>query len=152
MKKKYIAVFAVLIIALSSFVLVFAQPGTIEDPLVSQSYVDARIDEVVQMILALGGLPAGAEGVSFGTFEPVFVPAGSSVLAGEGTEIILRGGGAVALVPAVDGIVNITTGQEMTSGQNIPFNNLLIIPREDGRGVTTTANSWLLIRGSYTIQ
>jgi len=109
------------------------------DPVVTRSYVDMRINEALQHVQA-GDV-----------FTPVFVSAGNIVLAAEGTEIILRSGTATAHVPGPDGIVNITSGQDMPHGAAISRNNLLIIPREDGRGIAATTDAWFIIKGGYTI-
>ena len=37
------------------------------------------------------------------------------------------------------------------NGNTIENNNLLIVPRDDGRGVKTTEDSWFIIKGEYKI-
>ena len=145
--------------------LLNANPGGAEDPLVSRSYVDMRISELTQMINNQGvGQQVNTEAVVneiladiagfFGTntaFVPVHVNAGQIILAGEGTEIIRRSGSATAHVPGQDGIVNVSAGHDVDHGAPIPANHLMIIPREDGRGIRATADSWFIIRGDFTI-
>ena len=142
-----------------------ATPGGPGDPLVSQSYVDMRFNELAQLMAAGVGqvnmeiitsevwanistfIGDGANA----SFEPVFVAAGGVLRAGEGTEIILRSGTAAAHVPGPDGIVNATSGQDLAHGVSIAANNLLIIPRDDGRGVLAVQDSWFIVRGAHTI-
>ena len=146
--------------------LLSANPGGAEDPLVSRSYVDMRFNELVQLINAqqfaapqvnteaiLNEILADIERFFGGdaAFSPVHVYAGQIILAGEGTEIILRSGTATAHVPGPDGIVNATAGQDIFQGAQIPANNLMIIPREDGRGIRATTNAWFIIRGDFRI-
>ena len=127
-----------------------ADPGSSADPLVSKSYVDGRIDEVLAKLgVTSGSTTQSGESTSY---TPVSVSAGQSVLGGEGTEIILRSGQAVGLCPGQNGLTNVTNGQEIGQGQALGTNNLIIVPRADGRGVTATTDAWFLIRGSYTIQ
>ena len=151
-----------------------ANPGGEEDPLASTSYVDMRIDEVIQMMNVIqlinaqsGGPQVNTESVVneiladianfFGTggdmtsFTPVHVNAGQTILGGEGVEIIRRSGGATAHVPGQDGLVNASAGLDLDHGHPIQANHLIIIPREDGRGIRATQDSWFIIRGDFTI-
>ena len=146
MKKSNILGIGVIALVLGSIIFVQGQPGSIEDPLVSQSYVDRRINEVLTMV----GLNSHGEAIE-ANFSPAFVPAGHTIIAGEGTEIILRSGTATAFVPTVDGIVNITSGAELFHGASIPANNLIIVPRADGRGVVAQTDAWFIIRGGFSV-
>ena len=144
-----------------------ANPGGAEDPLASTSYVDMRINEVIQLINAQGSTPqvnteavvneilsdiAGFfGGTGMASFAPVHVNAGQTILGGEGVEIIRRSGGATAHVPGQDGLVNASAGLDLDHGHPIPANHLIIIPREDGRGIRATQDSWFIIRGDFTI-
>ena len=145
-----------------------ANPGGAEDPVASVSYVDMRINEVIQLINAQSVVPqintevivnelladvAGffGTGTSMASFTPVHVNAGQTILGGEGVEIIRRSGGATAHVPGQDGLVNASAGLDLDHGHPIPANHLIIIPREDGRGIRATQDSWFIIRGDFTI-
>ena len=147
-------------------------PGSSGDPLVSKSYVDGKVAEIMALLSGSGtssGITAGdisesrivekvldqmeyLTGSGGGSkYTPVSAEKGQSIIGGEGTEIILRSGSATAYVQVSDGIVNATTGQELFQGAAIPANNIIIVPREDGRGVTAASESWFIIKGSYTI-
>jgi len=148
-----------------------ANPGSAEDPLVAVSYLDMRIAELEQAFSsqAAAGGQVNAEAIVnevladiagfFGTsgsggdtsFTPVHVNEGQVIMGGEGVEIIRRSGAAVANVPGQDGIVNVSAGLDLDHGHPIPANHLLIIPREDGRGIRATRDSWFMIRGEFTI-
>ena len=84
-------------------------------------------------------------------FEPLFVPAGSTLIAYGGTEIILRSGRAVAIADS-DGLVDVTAGVDIRNGTSIPTNHLLLVPRTDGRGMYFVTEGWLMIKGSYEIR
>lgn len=86
------------------------------------------------------------------TYKPVNVANGQILYGAEGTEIILRSGTAKTYITAAEGIVNITTGQNMAHDMNVTANNMLICPRGDGRGVIVTSDSaWFIVKGDYNI-
>lgn len=89
---------------------------------------------------------------NIGSYVPVSATRGQKIIGGEGTEIILRSGSAVSYTTVEDGIVNATKGLDLKNGEYIGKNNILIVPRNDGRGVSVTSDAWFIIRGSYIIQ
>lgn len=102
------------------------------------------IEETTLQVLALSG--------TTGTYLPVELKNGQILLGSEGTEIILRSGTAVSYVTGSDGVVNATIGSDLKNNISVPKNNIIIVPRSDGRGVRATADStWLIVKGSYTI-
>ncbi len=111
-------------------------PGSESDPLVTKSYVDAKI---------ASSMPESGLAV-------VEVPAGYSLIGSAGAEIILRGGTAKAIDSQLGGLSDVTSGADLRSGQNIPANHLLIIPRDDGRGILAVNDVIVLVRGRYEVQ
>lgn len=89
---------------------------------------------------------------STNSFVTVFAEVGQVVLGEDGSEFILRSGKADGYITGVDGIVNATTGLEINHGDKVPSNNLLLVPRGDGRGFKMTEAGWFMIKGKYTIQ
>ncbi len=84
--------------------------------------------------------------------QPVQAFAGQTIIGGQGTEIILRSGEAITYSTVENGITNLTVGSNLDNGDAIVKDNLLIVPRNDGRGVTiTTDHAWFMIRGDYEI-
>ena len=136
-----------------------AEPGDALDPLVSKSYVDSKIsetlsglsssnlseDEIVNKVLSKINASAGSQ------YVPVSASAGSIVVGGEGAEIILRSGSGVGYVIGSDGMVDATTGTDIKNGAKVEKNHMLIVPRNDGRGVKVTSDAWFIIKGSYNI-
>ena len=133
-------------------------PGSEEDPLVTRSYVDrlisdlghgggslnaAQMDTIVNEIINRLG--------ASDTFTPVHMTSGQTLFGNEGTEIILRSGMAVVQANGVDGLANVTSGQDIGLGEAIERNHLLIVPRTDGRGVHATSDVWLLVKGGFSI-
>ncbi len=156
------AVFSLVVFANS------VNPGSSGDPLVSKSYVDEKFNELANLLDAAALSPGGVSesrivdkvldqidtiisAESGSKFKPVFAEKNQVIMGGEGTEIILRSGTAAAYVPVSDGVVNATTGQELFNNTTIPANNIIIVPREDGRGVTALTDSWFIVKGGYTI-
>ncbi len=97
-------------------------PGGSEDPLVARSYVDWKVVE----------LEAG------------------QVLEGKASaEFILRRGQAEVVDTSGDGIPDLTAGVDIFAGDRVPQNHLLLIPREDGRGIKALSGGvWVMYRGA----
>lgn len=104
------------------------EPGSSADPLVSKSYVD-------QLSL----------------FRVVTVPAGQAIIGEGGTEIVLRGGKATAIVTEQGGLLNVTRGVDMKQGEEIAPNNLIVIPRSDGRGFKAETDLVLMVKGPAVV-
>ncbi|MBQ4340734.1 MAG: hypothetical protein IJC41_07030 [Firmicutes bacterium] len=139
MKKKTLALILALVALLSlSAFAVFADPGTSDDPLVSKSYVDAQI--------------ASVKSQSSGTYSIVHIDAGQTVVGKEGTEIIVRSGVVTAIDNGANGVSDLTTGKDLMSGTEIGLNHLLLVPRDDGRGVKAWTEAYLMVRGGYTLK
>lgn len=132
-----------LVLIVTTAIVIFGAeggPGTATDPVVTKSYVD-------QLFASMSN-----GGSSSDIFEVVEVKAGAKLLGGAGTEMILRGGKATAIDNGKDGISDLTAGKDLKKGTAIVSNHLLLIPQEDGRGIQCTAQSWVMVKGAYTIQ
>lgn len=186
MKKKLIIVLISAITCIALAITVYAaQAGSADDPLVSKSYVDDKINQVLQVLnsnasnannannnttsstlsqeeknklkaeiiaeLGVENEESSSDVVSEG-YKPVFVKVGQTILGGEGTEMILRSGKATVYITGVAGIVNATTGKELVTGNKATWNNIMIIPRNDGRGFKVTEEAWFLVKGDYEIK
>jgi len=115
-------------------------PGSEGDPVVTKSYVDSQIAQ-------LKGSGAASE-----TYVVVDVKAGQKVLGKSGTEIILRSGEATAIDNGANGVSDITAGKDMMTGQSIGQNHLLLVPKDDGRGILAITDIFVMVRGAYSIQ
>ena len=104
-------------------------PGSQEDPLVSKSYVDMQVKMNV-----------------------VELPQGKILLGSSGTEIVLRSGKARVIDSQLGGLSDVTAARDLRRGEAVPANHLLIVPRDDGRGVEALSPVILLVRGSYTVK
>ena len=125
-----------------------AKPGSIDDPLVTKSYVDN--------LLAGGGVPiTGGQSAAAGIkTEVVTVNPGSVLLVKAGAMIVPRAGKGVVYSTDANGISDVTDGKDILSGQPVENNHLLISPR-DGRGVMPDPKAGsrltVLVMGEYEI-
>jgi len=123
-----------------------SKPGSIDDPLVTKSYVD--------QLLAGGGAGGGSGAAAGIKTEVVIINPGEVLLAKAGTQFVLRAGKGVAYSSDANGISDVTDGKDILSGQPVANNHLLIFPR-DGRGVMpdpkANAPLTVLVIGSYEI-
>ncbi|MDR3294709.1 MAG: hypothetical protein LBT26_02605 [Clostridiales Family XIII bacterium] len=137
MKKRAIVVLLILLAVAGVTVTVWGAgetPGSEGDPLVTKSYVDQKLAETENV------------------FTPLEIKAGGKLTGAEGAEIILRSGEAVAIGSEDNGVADLTSGQDLMSGAAVGQNHLLLIPRNDGRGVEAVTDVWILIRGAYSLQ
>ncbi len=104
-------------------------PGSSEDPLVSKSYVDSAL-----------------------AYEVVHLQANQKILGGAGTEIILRSGEATAIGNGANGVSDLTLGKDLMTTDKVNTNHLLMVPRDDGRGIQVWTESYLMVRGKYSIK
>jgi hypothetical protein len=126
------------------------QPGSVDDPIVTKSYVDQVVAEKVrQELQKFGGGGGGME------LNVVTVPPGRSLMVSGGGEAIVRSGKMVVVSDGANGLSDLTEGADISPGKQVPANHLILFPR-DGRGLKTveeqTAESIVLVRGNYYIQ
>lgn len=144
-------------------------PGSEEDPLVTAGWVEARLSTFSKTIKAeLAGMqiessskppesppdqPAPGHIIAIPSSAPVYevvvLQPGTRLLAGAGTELILRSGRARVIVAPGGGIVDLTSGKELGDGEAVPREHLLLSPRDDGRGALTETEVIFLIRGKF---
>lgn len=129
------------VLVTTTFAGTSSDPGSINDPLVTKSYVDEQIAQI-----SLGGGQASTEVIV------EVLNKGDILLAKSGSEFILRAGTAVAYGDGSNGIPNVTAGSDIKIGSTIPVNHQLIFPKDDGRGIKiTTGPAYVMIRGGYQI-
>jgi len=135
------------------------EPGSEDDPVVSQSYVDEQINSLKSSLDEMTKKYEEAqerlkEIESYGKFVPLELNKGQVLIAGESAEIILRGGKALAIGGEGGGLSDITSGSgaDVNTDQEVPLNHLLLISRNDGRGIKVVSEkAWVLVKGPYTI-
>ncbi|MCZ8523325.1 MULTISPECIES: hypothetical protein [Paenibacillus] len=153
-----------------------AEPGSVDDPIITKSYFDQNIankvtDELtkqsiteakVKELIAAAitgdspitptpetGSPAASSSLKVVQLQP-----GQTLLGSAGTEIIVRSGKVLAVSDTEDGIPNVTSGKDISAGSPVELNHMLIIPRE-GRGIKpdpkSKADIYVMVRGGYTL-
>ncbi|MFO7152096.1 MAG: hypothetical protein DIU66_002505 [Bacillota bacterium] len=119
------------------------EPGSSSDPLVTKSYVDMMFGKIQQYLDSERGSSAELKVVSLSP--------GQQLVGDMGTEIILRSGKAVVLDGAGGGLSDVTDGKDLKKDEVVPANHLLIVPRDDGRGIVAQTNVVVMVRGDFTV-
>jgi len=149
------------------------EPGTDQDPVITQSYVDKKISElntklesanttINELTKKLNDYSTANEELKKklqdfnpeeAKFKPVELKAGQKLIAGASAEIVLRSGKAKAVGGTYGGLSDITAASsvDLKTDADIPLNHLLLVSRDDGRGIIALKNSWIIIKGSYAI-
>lgn len=138
-------------IVLMGSAIAFSEPGSVDDPLVTLSYVNNKIDQIKEYIDVK---VANMSNSGSNQFQVVELKEGEALICKSGTEIILRGGKSTAYGVQVDkGLTDVTDGKDIDDEVNyLPANHHLIIPRDDGRGAYAVTDSIFLVRGDYEIK
>lgn len=167
--KRNIIILLTLTLTFGWTVLAFAaDPGSDKDPLISLSYFENKIDELKTSITntlskdltdKFDELKTSFEktlkeikekGVSApSTFEVINVNENESIICEAGTEIIVRSGKFTAIGSASGGISDVTAGRDLVTDEEISNNHLLIVPKSDGRGITSKMTGAVMIKGDY---
>jgi len=119
-------------------------PGSVDDPVVTKSYVDQQI-----RLISNAGVSS--------SLTVVELYPGQTLYGFEGTEFIVRTG-QVEAVPGKngDGLTDLTAGADLQAGMIVGHNHLLLVPRSDNRGLRTAAGysgvSHVIVRGQYELR
>jgi hypothetical protein len=145
-------------------------PGSEQDPIVTQSYVEQKSEQIKYYIDSLiekinGDNSAQNQEIAklreelknaanaAGKFQVVELQKDQILIAGEGAEIIPRSGRFSAVEDAYGGLSDITAAQDLKNGAAVVNNHMLIAARGEGRGLKALADkSFLIIKGTYTLQ
>lgn len=155
--------------------------GSVDDPLITKSYVDQRLADLVKKEVAAqlkgGQLPGAPTSTSTTTPTATPTPAasasgsnpggqaslaitvvqlkqGQTLYAGAGAEFIIRTGKTIAVSSDENGIPDVTAGKDIAAGSAIELNHMLVFPRE-GRGIKPDPKNkdeiFVMVRGTYMI-
>ncbi len=171
-KTKTVILAAALLVSLvCAGAAVSAYDGT-ADPIISLSYLKQyKVTEIDPQIAALqsrvealeatvaqltdGGFSGGSAASGADVFTVLQLQYGQKIVCGESCELILRAGGASVVLSAssLGGISDLTGAKDLQNGQPLTPNHLLLVPRNDGRGVIVTSDSaFIMVRGDYYIE
>ncbi len=120
-------------------------PGSVDDPVVTKSYVDQQIQQAL----------ANAGGGS--SLTVVELKKGQTLYGFEGTEFIVRTGDVVSVAGNKgDGLTDITAGADLREGAPVAHNHLLLIARSDNRGLKLDSKykgvAHIMVRGKYELR
>lgn len=129
------------------------------DPLVTQSYVEMRIEELKSLFQTpttpsqnSNNTSTNEEISKYIKFVPVELQVGDNLIGGAGSEMVLRSGKGKGISSGDGGLLDVTDGVDLQEDQNIPLHHLMVTPRDDGRGIRiTTASAFVMVKGSYKI-
>jgi len=148
-----------------------ADPGSSSDPLISLSYFEDKIETLKTTLLEqltatfstkFDELEKNVDktlkdvsenGISAPTeFKIITLSEGETITCEAGTEIIVRSGKSIVITSETSsgGISDITAGKDLSNGEEIINNHLLIVPKTDGRGIKATVTGAIMIKGNYT--
>ncbi|KAF5051769.1 hypothetical protein [Sedimentibacter saalensis] len=156
--KKVLVLTLILLLAFST--VIFAAPGDTSDPIVVLSYLNEQIEALISkyklediddMQKQIDNLDSSGGSSSGMALEIVEIRNGEKIIAGSGSELILRGGEAVIIGSEMGGISDVTLGKDFVSGMSVVPNHLMIVPRDDGRGVYAEKYAIFMVRGSYEV-
>lgn len=159
MKKKTlitIALVAALAMVAAVTVYAVANYGSREDPLVTSSYlqdvVQPRMEAAYRSTLngAIGEMEeqfADQVAAAGGTYVLVTLENGQTLTGRAGTEVLMRSGAAAVTQSAA---VDLTSGSTAAVGAKLTENHLYLL-QADGAGVRTSADTTVMVRGSYSI-
>ncbi len=144
MKRKYMIILAAVFLIIATTIYA-AGPGTADDPVVTKSYVDKVVSDLMQKLNINGD-------ANTNTYQVVTVKEGQVILGKQGTEIIVRSGEGIVLSSVAGGLQDMTEGTDVEGGKYAPRYHLLIVPKEDGRGIMATKELIVMVRGGHIIQ
>ena len=154
------------------------QPGSVNDPLVTKSYVDEALKAQVQAEISgqleeqLAQIDAklaekekqmenqiaqfekklDALLASAGGMTVVELQPKQTLFANEGTSLIVRNGSTIAVSTDENGIPDVTGGKDLMDGTPVELNHVLLFRRE-GRGIKSTHSStvYVMVMGGFTV-
>lgn len=168
-------------LALGAVVFAAQAYSSADDPLISLSYInEVLLPKIVELIEKNNrGEDIGDEIVTTpaettvteppveypdgtvhtdGYYAVVQLQAGETIYASvNACEVIVRAGSTTVCSPFTvryeeQGLSDTADGKELYDGESIPQNHVVLIPRDDGRGITCgEGGAWLMVRGDYRI-
>lgn len=140
--------------------------GSVDDPLVTKSYVDEQIKKLLQDASLIKNEPEETKpgkdeankepSISNGAMEMIVLQLqkGQTLYGGAGAEFVVRTGSAKVFTSDQNGIADLTAGRDLLNDEEIPLNHLLLFPR-DGRAIQADTQKdddiYVIVRGSYIL-
>ncbi len=160
---KLTVTFVLLLTALTLCVSADGAYSSVDDPLVSLSYVnDILAPEIVEQVMAKVEAEyikiSDISAASAGSYTNISLTKGQTLMADACCEVILADGAATVIVTAASnvengaGICDLTAGSMIVNGELLAVSHYLVIPKADGRGIVVTSDTAnIMVRGEYHI-
>lgn len=116
---------------------------------VADDYV-AEVESKLGTSGSTGTGSGGQAGTGSAVYQVVTLNAGQTLTGGAACEFLLRSGTATCVSDTSPGLVDMTDGTTLASGQALKANHLYLATIE-GRGVKASTAVTIMVRGSYTI-
>lgn len=162
--KRKIIISSVLMATMLTGIIIAATPGSSSDPLITLSYFEQKIDDLkeeLEELIEKGSKDNEEEktdktetseiDTSAFIFKIENLKAGSTLKCGEGAEFIIRTGEMKAVASASGGLSDVTAGENIDGDTVVPKNHHIVIPRDDGRGLSVVTGGAIMIKGNYEI-
>lgn len=161
--KRKIIISSIVSLTMLTGIIIAATPGSSNDPLITLSYFEQKIDDLKEELEGL--IEKGSKNkeeekqeeikteidTSTFIFKIENLKAGSTLKCGEGTEFIIRTGEMKAVASASGGLSDVTDGTNIDGDTVVPKNHHIVIPRDDGRGLHVVTGGAIMIKGKYEI-
>ncbi len=160
------------IVVAAALAITFAAPGSEGDPLVTVSFVEAKLSQLKDGITSkINDLSSQVDDLTTQLdetkddqpeqptgqtllFEAFNFPPGTQIVLGASSEFIVRRGTATIVDPDRNNMPDLTSGVDVEGGQIVPLNHHMMCPRRDGRGLLVSDDSadfWIMIKGDYIV-
>lgn len=113
-----------------------AEPGSVNDPLITKSYLDSYMSNL--------GVSDKAES----GYKKVTLAKGKTIVGQEGTEILLYSGSANAYAKS-SVLVNVTMGEAVNDGMSLGKYCVYLCPDADS-GITAMSDIVIFVKGGYS--
>jgi len=148
--KKNVVILGLLIVLIGLIsVDSIASSEVASDPLITLSYLEKRIEDFKVYVDSndTGGTVVNSK------FEVINVESGKTVIFTDNSvEFILRRGDATAIGNGDDGLSDLTDGLELGTGDFVQKDHLILVPRNDNRGIVAKTDIWIMIKGTYELR
>lgn len=128
---------------IANSVFTTAQAGSALDPIITKSYFDKRIAEIVSERDQIGS--------NYLKFIVLELKKGQIMLFGESAEFILRSGELSVYDYTTNGIADLSDGDTKFHDMKVSKNHHMLNPRNDGRGVVAITDCFIMVKGDYKI-
>lgn len=157
--KRKIIISSIVATTMLTGIIIAATPGSSSDPLITLSYFEQKIEDLRKEFKKESTnketekeeIKTPEIDTSAFIFKIENLKAGSTLKCSEGTEFIIRTGEMKAIASASGGLSDVTDGANIDGDTVVPKNHHIVVPRDDGRGLSVVTGGAIMIKGKYEI-